>query len=115
MKIGKAKSTRSCPISSQISSELYSNPARSSRLMLRPTKKKPILVRKRKMMAPSEYTRASSCARKSKNKPRSANVIARVVINLKTSKLKIAVVPLLAKPGRRVRLVEVLKQKMRSS
>ena len=84
--------------------------------MLRPTKKKPILVRKRKMMAPSEYTRASSYARKSKNKPRSANVIARVVINLRTSRLKIlAVVPLLAKPGRRVRLVEVLKQKMRSS
>ena len=74
----------------------------------------PILIRKRKRMVQLEFTRASSCARRSKNKARSANVIARLRFQASRPEV-LAVVPLQLIARRKEGLAKVLRQKTRSN
>ena len=114
MKRGEAESTKPCPTSSQISLEKFSRQARSSRLTPRPSMMAPILIRKRKRMVQLEFTRASSCARRSKNKARSANVIARPRFQASRPEV-LAVVPLQLIARRKEGLAKDPRQKTRSN
>ena len=77
----------------------------------------PILIRKRKRMVQLEFTRASSCARRSKNKARSANVIARPRFQASRPEV-LAVVPPVALQliaGRKEGLAKDPRQKTRNN
>lgn len=107
-----------CLTSSQISLEKSSKPAKSSRLMLWLTEKKPILRRKRRKMDLLVYTRASSCVRRSKNNSRNVNVIANKNLRAVWPKVPeelLEPVALKVIARRRQGLVKVQRQKMRSN
>ena len=117
MEKGEVESTKQCPTSLQISLEKYSRRARSSRLTPRLYMMAMIQIRKRKKKAQLESTRASSCARRSKNRARNANEIARQRFQARQPEVR-AVVPravLQVITRRKERLAKDLRQKMRNN